>query len=109
MERELVFHPEVQLLWREARGNTQRLAQQVEELLQQKVDALIISPVEDGALDSVLQQTIQRDVPVLLLDHHNLPHYTAYIGYDNQEIEAAAGHYAAQLVRQYGQVVEIVG
>jgi len=109
MERELVFHPEVQLLWREARGETRRQAQQVEELLQQKVDVLIISPVEDGALDSVLQRTMQRGVPVLMLDHHNLPHYTAYIGCDNQEIGAAAGRYAAQLVHQRGQVVEIVG
>src|SRR5215213_3561030 len=46
MKRELSFHSNVTLLYREADGNSQRQVAQVKELLAKKIDLLIISPNE---------------------------------------------------------------
>lgn len=46
MKRELTFHPNFYFLYKEAGGNSGKQIQQVKELLDQKIDLLIISPNE---------------------------------------------------------------
>ena len=110
MERELAFHPEVQFLLRDARSSTQRQQQQIQELLRAGADVLIIAPNEEQALSPAIEEAYRRGVPVILLDRRTTsPHYAAYVGGDNTEVGAVAARYAAQLLHQRGQVVEIVG
>jgi len=110
MERELAFHPEIQFLMRDAQSSSQRQQQQVHDLLQAGADVLIVAPNEEQALSSAIEEAYRRGVPVILLDRHTTsPHYAAYVGGDNTGVGAAAARYAAQLLRQRGQIVEITG
>ncbi|OON67070.1 hypothetical protein B0919_19755 [Hymenobacter sp. CRA2] len=110
IKRELTFHPEIQLLLRDAQGSSQQQQQHIQELLQAGVDVLIVAPSEEAALAPALTEAHRRGIPVILLDHRTstVP-YTAYVGGDNTTVGASAARYAAQLLHQRGQVVEIVG
>src|SRR5688572_9628034 len=46
MNRELAFHPELKLLYKQADDNSQKQVEQVKELLSEGIDLLIISPNE---------------------------------------------------------------
>ncbi|AHJ96998.1 hybrid sensor histidine kinase/response regulator transcription factor [Hymenobacter swuensis] len=110
MERELAFHPEIQFLMRDAQSSSQRQQQQIHDLLQAGADVLIVAPNEEQALSPAIEEAYRRGVPVILLDRHTTsPHYAAYVGGDNTGVGAAAARYAAQLLLQRGQVVEITG
>src|SRR3982750_4273367 len=55
MKREMAFHPGIEFLYRDAKDNSQRQAQQVKELLNQHIDLLLISPNEPKPLTSVVE------------------------------------------------------
>lgn len=110
MERELAFHPEVEFLVRDAQSNTMHQQRQIQELLQEQVDVLLVAPSEEEALRPAMEEAYRRGVPVILLDRRpTSPHYAAYVGGDNMGVGTTAARYAAQLLHQRGQVVEIVG
>ena len=110
IERELSFHSEVQLLMRDAQSNTQRQQQQIQQLLQDGVDVLIVAPNEEVRLSPAIEEAYRRGVPVILLDRHTTSsHYAAYVGGDNTGVGTTAARYAAQLLHQRGEVVEILG
>ncbi|RSK46963.1 hybrid sensor histidine kinase/response regulator transcription factor [Hymenobacter rigui] len=110
MKRELSFHPEIQLLTRDAQSNSLRQQQQIHDLLQAGAEVLIVAPNEEHALSPAIEEAYRRGVPVILLDHRTTsPHYAAYVGGDNTGAGASAARYAAQLLRQHGQVIEITG
>ncbi|UOG77097.1 substrate-binding domain-containing protein [Hymenobacter tibetensis] len=110
MERELSFHPEVQLQMLNAENNSQRQQQQIRELLRTDIDLLIVSPYEAAPLTPAVEEAFQRGVPVLLLDRRiNSDKYTAYVGGDNQEVGQLAARFATRLLHQQGNIIEILG
>ncbi len=110
MEKELSFHPEVRLNMLDAHNNSELQRQQVQQLLQQRVDLLIISPNQSGPLTALAEAAYNQGIPVVILDRRTTSHlYTAYVGGNNLEVGRTAGHYAAQLLHQRGQVLEILG
>jgi signal transduction histidine kinase/DNA-binding response OmpR family regulator/ABC-type xylose transport system substrate-binding protein len=110
MKRELAFHPNVQFIYRQADGNSQKQVEQVNELLQKKIDLLIISPNEAEPLTPVVEETFNKGIPVIVVDRKiATPHYTAYVGGDNYEIGKMAGQYAVNLLKGKGQIIEITG
>lgn len=110
MKRELAFHPHVQLIYRQADGNSQKQVQQVNELLQKKIDLLIISPNEAEPLTPVVEEAFRKGIPVIVVDRKiSTPHYTAYVGGDNYEIGKMAGQYAVHLLNGKGKIIEITG
>ncbi len=109
MERELVFHPEIQLLTRDAQSSSRQQQQQIHDLLDAGADVLIVAPNDAQALSASVEEAYRRGVPVILLDNRTAsPHYAAYVGGDNTSAGATAARYAAQLLQQRGQVVEIL-
>ena len=110
MEKELSIHPNVQFQMLDARNSSDLQQQHVREFIRQRVDLLIISPNQSGPLTALAEAAYNQGIPVVILDRRTTSRlYTAYVGGNNQEVGRRAGHYAAQLLRQRGRVVEILG
>lgn len=110
MERELSFHPEVQLRMLDAKDNSQRQSQQIKELVRSGIDLLIVSPYEPGPVTPAVEEAYQSGIPVLLLDRRiTSQQFTAYVGGDNVEVGQTAAHYAARLLQEHGSVIELTG
>lgn len=110
MKRELAFHPTVNLIYRQADGDSQKQVAQVKELLQQKIDLLIISPNEAEPLTPVVEEAFNKGIPVIVVDRKiSSPLYTAYVGGNNYEIGKMAGQYAVNLLKGKGKIIEITG
>lgn len=110
MKREISFHPEVTLLYRQADGNSQKQIEQVKELLGQQVDLLIISPNEAEPLTPIVEEAFSRGTPVIVVDRKiSSTLFSAYVGGDNYGIGRMAGEYAANLLKGKGNLIEITG
>ena len=110
MQKELSFHPNVRFQMLDAHNDTDRQRRQVQQLIRQGVDLLIISPNQSGPLTALTEAAYNQGIPVVILDRRTAsPLYTAYVGGNNLDVGRTAGHYAAQLLHQQGQVLEITG
>lgn len=110
MQRELAFHPEVQLRYKDARYNTRRQIGQIRELVASGIDLLIVSPNEDQPITPVVEEVYRKGIPVVVVDRRiSSPHYTAYVGGDNHEVGKIAGQYIGTLLGGKGKIIEITG
>ena len=110
MDRELMFHDDIELIKRQAEDSTLLQVQQIEELLMKDVDLMIIAPNEIGALQPVIERIYDSGIPVILIDRKiNSQKYTAYIGGNNLEIGNAGGVYIASKLNNRGQIIELLG
>ncbi len=110
MKTELVFHPDVELIYKQANDSSTLQIEQVRELLDSRIDLLIISPNEAKPLTPVVEEAFQRNIPVIVVDRKTASDkYTNYIGADNYEIGNNAGLYAASLLKDSGNIIEITG
>lgn len=110
MEKELVFHPNVQFVMMDAHNNSDLQQRQVRELIRKRVDLLLISPNQSGPLTALTEAAYNQGIPVVILDRRTTSRlYTAYVGGNNQVVGRTAGHYAAQLLHRRGHVLEISG
>lgn len=90
-------HPDFKLVIVNAQRDSSKQVADVETLLQQKVDALIISPNESAPLTSVVKKVHDAGIPVIVLDRAvNGDAYTMFIGADNKFIGNKAGTYVAK-------------
>ena len=110
MKRDLFYHPEVKFSYLQANGNSNLQIAQVHELVEKGIDLLIISPNEAQPLTPVVEETIRRGIPVIVVDRKiSSPLYSAYIGGNNYQIGLMAGLYAAQVLGGKGRIMEITG
>ncbi|MGV3767119.1 MAG: hybrid sensor histidine kinase/response regulator transcription factor [Chitinophagaceae bacterium] len=110
MNRELAFHPELQLIYKQADDNSLKQVQQVRELLNEKIDLLIISPNEAEPLTPIVEEVYQSGIPVIVVDRKIAStSFNNYIGADNYQIGKMAGLYVAGLLKEKGSIIEITG
>ncbi|RYY59178.1 MAG: helix-turn-helix domain-containing protein [Chitinophagaceae bacterium] len=110
MNRELAFHPNLSLKYREAGGNSQEQIRQVRELLKENIDLLIISPNETDPLTPIVEEIYTSGIPVIVIDRKiSSRFYTAFVGTDNFEIGKLAGEYAATKLEGKVRAIEIFG
>jgi len=103
-------HADFELTWRDAQNDTLKQRAQVEELVQAKVDVLIISPKEAQPLTDPVGKAFDAGIPVIVLDRAVLgDKFTTFIGADNKKIGKAAGEWVKQALGGNGQVVELKG
>ena len=103
-------HPNLEVTWRDAQNDTLKQRAQVEELVQAKVDVLIISPKEAQPLTDPVGKVFDAAVPVIVLDRAVLgDKFTTFIGADNKKIGKAAGEWVKQVLGGKGKVVELKG
>jgi signal transduction histidine kinase/DNA-binding response OmpR family regulator len=110
MQRELAFHPEVQLRVLDAQDNSTVQQQQIRQLVSEGIDLLIVSPYEAEPTTPAVEEAYKRGIPVVLVDRRtDSQNYTAYVGGNNVEVGQTAARYAAGLLHQRGSLIEILG
>src|SRR5205823_2161254 len=93
-----------------AQDNSRQQQQQIRQLIGEGVDLLIVSANDPGSVTPAVEEAYQRGIPVVLLDRRtNSPLYTAYVGGDNVEVGQTAARYAARLLHERGNVIEVLG
>ena len=108
MNRELSFHPDIDFIVKDANGRSQTQIAQIQELINQHVDLLIVSPNAALPITPIVEKAYQQGIPVVILDRRTASgQYTAYVGADNVEVGRTAGVYANELLKSSGNVVEI--
>jgi len=103
-------HPELRVIFKDAQNNSLTQRAQVEELIEQGVDLIIISPKEAAPLTAPVAAAYQRGIPVIVLDREvQGDQYTCFIGADNVRIGREAGRWLADALGGRGRIVELKG
>jgi len=101
-------HSEIKLLVRDAQDSVHKQQADVNYFIQQKVDAILISPKVADELTPIVSKAFDQNIPVFVLDRD-----VQYIGGDNIEIGRAAGRYTVELLggegKAKGNIIEIWG
>lgn len=110
IKEEALKYKDIRIIFTDAVQNSKKQIGDVEELLQQGIDLLIISPNDSSELTPIVAQAYKK-IPVIVLDRAVEGYdYTLYIGPDNKSIGKEAGKYIADLLgTSGGNVVEIQG
>src|SRR6202045_4516140 len=114
MIKEANKHPELELIITDGQDKTEKQVADVENLIQQGVDILLISPKESAGLTGVVLKAIDAKIPTIILDRNaGTDKYVQFIGGDNVLIGREAGKYAVELLggagNAKGNLVELGG
>ena len=110
MKREVSFHNNIEFYIKDAEANSKKQKEQIEELLEMKIDLLIVSPNEITPLNQILEKIYNSNIPLVLIDRRiNSEKYSAFIGASNYEVGQNAGKYANSLLKGKGKVLEVTG
>jgi signal transduction histidine kinase/DNA-binding response OmpR family regulator len=110
MEGELLFHPEIELLYRDAAGDNTKQVNDIRDLVSNEIDLLIVSPNEAIPITPVVEEVFKKGIPVIVVDRKiSSNFYTSYIGANNYEIGKLAGQYVSDLLNGKGRILEIWG
>lgn len=110
MEIELSFYPDMEMVVKDANDNSVTQIEQIEELLQQGIDLLIVSPNESEPISPIVEKVYDSGIPVIVIDRKvQTNHYSTFIGGDNYIIGVEAGNYTARILENGGKVLEITG
>lgn len=108
MNRELSFNPEINFIVKDAGGQSAKQISQIQELIDQKVDLLIVSPNAAQPITPIVEKAYQQRIPVVVVDRRTASdQYTVYVGADNVEVGRTAGIYANNLLKSAGTIIEI--
>jgi signal transduction histidine kinase/DNA-binding response OmpR family regulator len=110
MKRELSFHNNIEFIYKDAAGNSGKQVRQIQELVDQKIDLLIVSPNEVNPLTPIIERIYDSGIPVVVVDRRtNSNKYTSFIGASNFEVGQNAGRYAASILKGKGNIIEVTG
>ena len=110
IQRAADAHPEIEMIFKDAQNDSLRQRSHVEELMEQKVDLIIISPREAQPLTDPVARAVDAGIPVIVLDRAVLgDRYTCFIGADNVLIGRLAGQWLVEHLGGKGKVVELKG
>ena len=97
MQSAVKKHANFKLVLVNAQRDSSKQIADIENLMTQKVDALIVSPNEAAPLTAVVKRAYDKGIPVIVLDRNVLGEgYTMFIGADNKLIGKKAGEYVAK-------------
>lgn len=110
MKKELAFHPGVHLIYKNADGSSLQQLKDIQELQRSNIDLLIVSPNEANPITPIVEDIYQSGTPVVIIDRKiSSDAYSAYVGANSYEIGHIAGSYAALLLNQSGNILEVTG
>ncbi|WP_321347820.1 substrate-binding domain-containing protein [uncultured Draconibacterium sp.] len=110
MERELLFHPDLSIIIKQALDDSETQIKQINELMNMGIDLLIVSPNEINPIQKVVEEVYHKGIPVVLIDRRiDSENFTAYVGGDNYEIGQFAAEYIGGKLNYKGNVMEIQG
>ena len=110
MEVEASLHDNVKLIIDDAGNDAAKQAQAVEQFIKDKVDVIIVSPIQSKPLTPAVAKAVRSGIPVLVLDRKvEGEAYTAYLGGDNLEAGRNAARYIYAHHTGSGKIIEITG
>jgi len=110
MKIEASLRPEVDLYISDANNNIEKQIEDIEKFISNKVDVIIVSPIQSKPLTAVVEKSIKAGIPVLVVDRKiDGENYTAYLGADNIEIGRIAARYIISHSKGSGRIIEITG
>ena len=108
MKVEASIHPEVNLTIYNANGSTKKQIEDIEKMIENRVDIIIIAPYGSDSIVPVIEKATKKAIPVILVDRKvNTSSYSAYLGADNVEVGHIAGKYIASMSNAKANVLEI--
>jgi len=103
-------HANLRVIFKDAQNNSLTQRAQVEELVEQGVDLIIISPKEAAPLTGPVAAAYRAGIPVIVLDREvQGDEYTTFIGADNVRIGREAGRWIREALGGKGKIVELKG
>jgi ribose transport system substrate-binding protein len=103
-------HANLRVVFKDAQNNSLTQRAQVEELVDQGVDLIVISPKEAAPLTRPVADAYQRGIPVIVLDRAvQGDQFTTFVGADNVRIGREAGKWIAARLGGRGAIVELKG
>ncbi|GAC1352555.1 MAG: hypothetical protein NVSMB1_16580 [Polyangiales bacterium] len=110
LKRSLDQHDNLRVIWKDAQNSSLTQRAQVGELVDQRIDLLIISPKESAPLTKPIAEAFDNGVPVVVLDRAiEGDRFTTFIGADNKKIGREAGLFIGKTLSGKGFVVELQG
>ena len=102
-------YPNIQVITTDANGSTSKQVSDVEDLIAKKVDLIMISPLETGALTDVTKRAMDAGIKVVAIDRNVNTDVTSFIGADNKPMGAAAAQVLDKGLNGKGNIIEIQG
>lgn len=104
------FNEGVSLLYASADDNAEVQERQINDMIEQGIDLLIVSPQQIGELADAVDRAYDKGIPVILFDRKTgSDKYTAFMGANNYEIGRMLADYIAEQLDGKGCIVEIGG
>ena len=103
-------YPNIRFVVTDGRGNTARQIRDVEDLVNMKVDVLMVSPRDSLAMTPVIKAAYRRGIPVVLITRTiNSDDYTSFVAPDDALIARDAARYMAQTLAGKGKILILQG
>ena len=103
-------HKNLKVIYKDAQNDSLTQRTHVGELVDQKIDLLIISPKEAAPLTKPVAEAFDKGIPVIVLDRAvEGDKFTTFIGADNKKIGREAGRWIAKQLGGKGNIVELEG
>lgn len=100
----------IQVIVIDAQNDSAKQSNDVEDLMQQGVNALLINPVDSAAISTVVQTANTLEIPVITLDRSaDKGEVMALVASDNVKGGAMAAEYLVELVGEGAKVIELEG
>lgn len=110
MEIQASLHSNVNLTIFKAENSVKKQIADIEKMINDNVDAIIISPIEPDLIVPIVKKAYARNIPIILVDRKiNSSSYTTYIGADNEKIGIEAANYILSDSKIEKKVIEIKG
>lgn len=107
---EAALHPNVKVEIHNAEDDNERQIEDIQVLLDSKMDLLIVSPNEAEALTPIIERVYDDGIPVILVDSKTTSDkYTSFIGTNNEQVGHIAGQYISWALRNGGKLAIIEG
>jgi len=111
IKNEAEKYPDIKVIFSDAGSDEIKQKRDIENMLEQKIDVLIVAPHNGKYLDETISNINKNGIPVIVLeDSSEIEDYTVNIYCDNYKIGREAGKYICELLGEKGgTVLEISG
>lgn len=105
-----MLHDDVDVSYLQSQDNAQQQKEQIQQLIDNGTDLLIISPIDEHSLKSVIIEAKEKSIPIVLVDRKvDSNDFETYIHGDNIEVGKLAANYIASNIYKGERIIELEG
>lgn len=110
VQKALAKHKNISFLHTDAAGNTAKNVLDVEDLIDQGIDVLVISPRDAKVMSPAIARAYRQGIAVVLLTRGMIGEdYTTFISPDDATIARQAADYMAEILNGKGRILVLQG